>query len=559
MSVSDQHHQQQSQHQFGQAGVASAPFQITSTYIPSYQTAQIPASTTSSSSSSAPSYPTMLPSYTATQQSPANNPAHQQTYGAQYSHYLQQQQQQQEQQQQQQQSLEPLPSIFVTQNQSRVTHQVNETLYPAYYGTGISTGTNSSTNAVSTVSNAAAPSINSGSGTNITYSAVPSYSPYMQLGDNGQYSTTAPLPSSSSSTSASASSPYSYQQINPYSTSLAPGYNAVHTHSHQPQMHSSQRYPASPASMSDKTSISSVASTASMPPLPQPHLYASNTTTMMAPPMPSQQQQQQQQQHHQSSLTSSTNLQYAPSANTKGEEIDYSSIVSYTISPSLKRKRRQKKSNLVTPSSSLSLSSSSASSSILDPLNRTETYPCPQCDKVFQKPYNLKSHMKTHSTEKPFQCSYCPKTFARSHDKKRHEVLHKGTKNFKCEGYLQDGKTRWGCGKRFARSDALSRHFRTETGWLCIRPLMDEAKRLEEQGFPTNLSKNQSINSNGAGVAGLPRLDEYASGLSQMHQHSQSYTNQQQQQQQQQGTNSGEHNDETYDNSQLIRKMIYNK
>ena len=27
----------------------------------------------------------------------------------------------------------------------------------------------------------------------------------------------------------------------------------------------------------------------------------------------------------------------------------------------------------------------------------------------------------------------------------------------------------------------LSRHFRTETGWLCIRPLMEEAKRLEEE------------------------------------------------------------------------------
>ena len=35
--------------------------------------------------------------------------------------------------------------------------------------------------------------------------------------------------------------------------------------------------------------------------------------------------------------------------------------------------------------------------------------------------------------------------------------------------------------ENFARSDALSRHFRTETGWLCIRPLMEEAKRLEEE------------------------------------------------------------------------------
>lgn len=138
-------------------------------------------------------------------------------------------------------------------------------------------------------------------------------------------------------------------------------------------------------------------------------------------------------------------------------QIDYSSLVSYTNSPSLKRRRR-------------------ARQKISDP---DQTYPCTECGKVFQKPYNLKSHMKTHSNEKPFKCGKCDKTFARSHDKKRHEILHGGEKNFKCEGYLKDGVTKWGCGKKFARSDALSRHFRTETGWLCIRPLMDEAKRAE--------------------------------------------------------------------------------
>ncbi|ODV66747.1 hypothetical protein HYPBUDRAFT_111012 [Hyphopichia burtonii NRRL Y-1933] len=144
--------------------------------------------------------------------------------------------------------------------------------------------------------------------------------------------------------------------------------------------------------------------------------------------------------------------------------IDYSSIVSYTISPSLKRRRRSTKSN---------------SKDIGD-----MQYSCLQCSKVFQKAYNLKSHMKTHSTEKPFKCSICSKAFARSHDKKRHELLHAGKKNFKCEGFLKDGKTRWGCGKKFARSDALSRHFRTETGWLCIKPLMDEAKTLDAQKIP---------------------------------------------------------------------------
>lgn len=147
--------------------------------------------------------------------------------------------------------------------------------------------------------------------------------------------------------------------------------------------------------------------------------------------------------------------------------IDYSSIVSYTISPLLKRRRKSKQKKIIDA--------------------QDLAYPCPQCSKVFQKPYNLKSHMKSHSNEKPFKCSSCHKTFARSHDKKRHELLHGGQKNFKCEGYLKNGVTKWGCGKKFARSDALSRHFRTETGWLCIKPLMDEAKELDQ-----NLSLNHN-------------------------------------------------------------------
>lgn len=144
-----------------------------------------------------------------------------------------------------------------------------------------------------------------------------------------------------------------------------------------------------------------------------------------------------------------------------GTSINYNSLVSYTVSPSSKRRRRsdyrQRKN---------------------EDLNTKFT--CNTCGKQFPKPYNLKSHMKTHSTERPYKCAVCPKTFARSHDRKRHEHLHDGIKNFKCEGYLKDGMSKWGCGKTFARSDALARHFRTETGWLCIKPLMDEARDLDQ-------------------------------------------------------------------------------
>ena len=55
-----------------------------------------------------------------------------------------------------------------------------------------------------------------------------------------------------------------------------------------------------------------------------------------------------------------------------------------------------------------------------------------------------------------------------------------------CRGTLQSSAS-WGCGRRFARADALGRHFRSEAGRVCIKPLLDEeaAERqkawLEEQ------------------------------------------------------------------------------
>ncbi|CUM64647.1 uncharacterized protein PRCAT00002256001 [Priceomyces carsonii] len=238
-------------------------------------------------------------------------------------------------------------------------------------------------------------------------------------------------------------------------------------------------------------------SNSSLPVQPRlvPQNYRTYITSLQEPHYQPQLQQQQQQHQHQrqevqglqtSSSLSHYNQQpsqiYAPQSHQlqhfhqnqkpldrilpKGSTaLDYTSLVNFTVSPNLKRRRR------------LKLRGSSPENA----------YACNKCSKVFLKPYNLKSHMKTHSDERPFKCSVCAKTFARGHDKRRHELLHKGEKNFQCEGYLKDGVTRWGCGKKFARSDALSRHFRTETGWLCIKPLMDEAKDLELQSHPNDV------------------------------------------------------------------------
>lgn len=79
---------------------------------------------------------------------------------------------------------------------------------------------------------------------------------------------------------------------------------------------------------------------------------------------------------------------------------------------------------------------------------------CPYCSTDFTRHHNLKSHLLTHSHEKPYLCGTCDSRFRRLHDLKRHTKLHTGERPHVCPK----------CDRSFARGDALARHNKGQGG-----------------------------------------------------------------------------------------------
>lgn len=113
--------------------------------------------------------------------------------------------------------------------------------------------------------------------------------------------------------------------------------------------------------------------------------------------------------------------------------------------------------------------------------NKVFTCTYKNCGKKFTRRYNVRSHIQTHLSDRPFTCTYCPKSFVRQHDLNRHVKSHLVLKHCRCK-----------CGKEFTRVEGYKKHLQngicsrvTEDGGV-MKPQLKNKSETVLDGLTSN-------------------------------------------------------------------------